>query len=141
MNKFDGKDFNLFIEGVDVFGASDGTISITSDRLPGGNKGDGGFEGALAGEYGATINIPSLFTSASVAGKVNTTTILGYQKNRTKVTVTFRRSVAPDARISKYFLADAYVSSTSITGNKNEVATVSVVLQVTGAISTLTESS
>ena len=44
MNKFDGKDFNIFIEGVDVFGASDGTISITSDRLPGGNKGDGGFQ-------------------------------------------------------------------------------------------------
>jgi hypothetical protein len=141
MNDFDGKDFNIFVEGQPIYGATNATLSLTSDRLDANNKDSGGFAAGIPGDYSGTISVPSLFTNETIAGKRNIGYVVKTQLDRTKVTAALRRAAADDTRISKYILGDAYIGETVLTFNKNEIANVSTTIQLTGEISTLNESS
>lgn len=138
--KFDGKDFTLFLGDDEVYAAEQISINIESDRLEGTSRASGDFESAISGAYSATGNVTSMFTDTTVSGKVTGVGLLQAQLNKTKLTAAWRRSDPTNSAIDQFVVADCYVSQGTYTFNRNEVVPANIQLQFTGEIKVEDES-
>lgn len=132
--KFDGKDFNLFVDGDAVFGSTDISVDIDATRLDGTSRTSGDFEDAISGDYGGTATINFLFTEDDQSGEEGAKSILNAQLAKTQVTCTFRRSDPANTAIDKYYVFDAYIADATYTFNRNEIAAGNITLQIDGQI-------
>lgn len=125
MAKFDGRLIALLIEDVKLVGRTTSSINMSADMLDATTADSAGYKEYIPGEKGATISVAGLYDPAAVEGVSES---VAYLKGGTQLTVKWGGTEPGDT----YWYAEAFISSVSITGDKNTVAGYSLEIQITG---------
>ena len=133
MAKLDGYDILVQTGGVAVVGQQGTSLDFVSDMIDITTKDSNKFKEYLAGEKGGTITIDGLYDVDT--GNNNTEDVFASLLAGTEVTWKWGKYAAPG---DKYFTGSAIISSLNMSGPKNEAATYSMTLQVTGEFEIVT---
>jgi TP901-1 family phage major tail protein len=133
MAKLDGYDILVQTDAVAVVGQTGAGLDFVSDMIEITTKDSNKFKEYLAGEKGGTITIDGLYDVDT--GANNTEDVFANLLAGTEVTWKWGKyATAGD----KYFTGSAFISSLNMSAPKNEAATYSMTLQVTGEFSIVT---
>ena len=133
MAKLDGYDILVQTGGVAVVGQQGTSLDFVSDMIDITTKDSNKFKEYLAGEKGGTITIDGLYDVDT--GNNNTEDVFASLLAGTEVTWKWGKYATPG---DKYFTGSAIISSLNMSGPKNEAATYSMTLQVTGEFEIVT---
>ena len=133
MAKLDGKDIVLKFEGVTLVGRTTGSINFTADMLDATTADSAGWKEFLAGEKNATLSIGGLYDPDAAEGA---TDAIDYLFAGTQLTWYYGETSLGGT----YYTGEALISSVSIQGDKNTVASYSIEIQNTGTPSVATVS-
>ena len=133
MAKLDGYDILVQTGGVAVVGQTGTSLDFVADMIDITTKDSNKFKEYLAGEKGGTITIDGLYDVDT--GANNTEDVFASLLAGTEVTWKWGKyATAGD----KYFTGSGLISSLNMGGPKNEAATYSMTIQVTGEFEIVT---
>lgn len=131
MAKLDGRKIALVIGSATLVGRTTGSINLAADMLDATTADSAGKKEYLSGESGGTISVGGLYDPAAVEG---VSEAIGYLMAGTSLTVKFGETAAGGT----YWTSSALISSVAVTGDKNSLASYTLALQLSGAITEAT---
>ena len=132
MAKIAGKYLTVLVGGTAYTAIRSSSLEMAADMIDVTTADStGGWKEYITGELGGTINVEGLYDHASAEG-----TYEAFADMVAGTTLTWKYGEV--ATGTKYLTGDALVSNISVSGDKNDAATYSFTLQVTGAIETAT---
>lgn len=128
-----GQDLLIFI-GADPIGyATTCSLEMTMDTIDTSNKMSGAYKTYLVGQMGWTLSSDSMLTFATTAGQ-SIADLFEAMEARTPVTVKFAKVGAAYAAGVPSFTGSALITSLSVQADNGAVATMSVTMTGTGAL-------
>ena len=127
MAKMDGRLVALIIGSATLMGRTTGSLDMSADMLDTTTADSAGAKEYIGGEYGGTVQVGALYDPEAIEGFSES---FGYLKAGTILTIKW----GPTTPGSTYYTSSALISSVNLTGDKNSIASYTVNLQLTGAI-------
>ena len=127
MAKLDGKDIVLKIGTVVLVGRTTGSINFSADMLDATTADSVNFKEFISGEKNATLSVGGLYDPEAAEGADDA---IGYLIAGSEV-VWYYGQVTTGGT---YYTGNALISSVSIQGDKNTVASYTIELQNTGEV-------
>lgn len=128
-----GQDLLIFIGTDPIAYAKTCSLEMTMDTIDTSNKMSGAFKTYLVGQMGWSLSSDSLLTFSSTAGE-SVSDLFTAMTSRTPITVKFAKADTGFAAGVPSYSGSALITSLNIQADNNEVASLSVALTGTGAL-------
>jgi TP901-1 family phage major tail protein len=128
MSKVNGSEILLLFGSTAIVGQRDSTLSMAADMLDATTKDSTGkSKEYIVGENGGTISVSGLYDPAAAEG---VSEAIGYLKAGTSLTWKFGETGSGET----YWTGSGYLSSVDLSGPRNDLASYSINVQITGAV-------
>lgn len=131
MAKLDGKDIVLQFENITLVGRTTGSINFTADMLDATTADSAGWKEFISGEKNATLSVGGLYDPEAAEGADDA---IGYLIAGTQLTWKYGQTTSGGT----YYTGEALISSVTIQGDKNTVASYTIEIQNTGTVTPAT---